>query len=62
MWNKGVVEPLKIKTQAVKSASEAAEMILRIDDIIAAAKGSAPPMPPGGGMEGMGGMGGMPMM
>lgn len=60
MWDKGVIEPLKIKTQAVKSASEAAEMILRIDDIIAASKSSAPPMPPGGG--GMEGMGGMPMM
>jgi len=38
MWEKGVVEPLKIKTQAIKSASEAAEMILRIDDVIAASK------------------------
>ncbi len=34
MWKRGIVEPLKIKTQAVKSASEAAEMILRIDDDI----------------------------
>jgi chaperonin GroEL (HSP60 family) len=38
MWKKGVIEPLKIKTQAIKSASEAAEMILRIDDVIAASK------------------------
>jgi len=49
----GVIEPLKIKIQAVQSASEAAEMVLRIDDIIAAgSKGGAPPqmpgMPPGG--------------
>jgi chaperonin GroEL (HSP60 family) len=53
----GVVEPLKVKTQAIKSASEAAEMILRIDDVISAtglSKGGAgggggmPPMPPGG--------------
>jgi len=52
----GVVEPLKIKVQAVKSASEAAEMILRIDDIISAGGGKAPDMPPGGGMPpGMGG-------
>lgn len=50
MWNKGVIEPLKIKTQAIKSASEAAELILRIDDIIAASKSEAPGMPPGGGM------------
>ncbi|MFH1623108.1 MAG: thermosome subunit beta [Candidatus Aenigmatarchaeota archaeon] len=34
----GVVDPLKVKTQAIKSASEAAEMILRIDDIISASK------------------------
>jgi len=60
MWKKGVVEPLKIKTQAVKSASEASELILRIDDIIAGTKKDMPPMPPGGGgMEGMGGMPGM---
>lgn len=60
MWKKGVIEPVKIKTQAVKSSSEAAEMLLRIDDVIASTKKSsgAPPMPPGG-MEGMGGMGGM---
>lgn len=35
-WKEGVIEPLKIKTQAIKSASEVAVMILRIDDIIAA--------------------------
>ena len=53
----GVVEPLKTKTQAIKSAAEAAEMILRIDDIISASRlqgGGAPKMPPG--MPGMGGM------
>jgi thermosome len=55
MKAKGVIEPLKIKTQAIKSASEAAEMILRIDDIISAGKldkGGAPQMPQGmpGGM------------
>ena len=49
----GVVEPLKVKTQAIKSASEAAEMILRIDDVISASRlsrggGGMPPMPPGG--------------
>jgi len=55
MKSKGVIEPLKIKTQAIKSASEAAEMILRIDDIISAGKlekGGAPSMPQG--MPGMG--------
>jgi len=50
MWKKGVIEPLKIKVQAIKSASEAAQMILRIDDIIAASKKSGGGMPPGGGM------------
>ncbi len=55
-WKAGVIEPLKIKTQAVKSASEVAELILRIDDVIAgAAKGGGPKGPPGG-------MGGMPEM
>ncbi|MEM3519124.1 MAG: thermosome subunit beta [Candidatus Hadarchaeales archaeon] len=35
---KGIVEPLRVKIQAIKSASEVAEMILRIDDVIAAIK------------------------
>jgi thermosome len=60
MLKEGVVEPLRVKTQAIASAVEAATMILRIDDIIASAKTSAPPMPPGG-MDEMGGMGGMGM-
>jgi len=34
----GVIEPLKVKTFAIKSATEAAEMILRIDDVISASK------------------------
>ncbi|MFH0860348.1 MAG: thermosome subunit alpha [Candidatus Altiarchaeota archaeon] len=57
MRKKGIIEPLKIKTQAIKSASEAAELILRIDDIISASKKEMPSMPPGGGGCGMGGMG-----
>ena len=63
------VEPLRVKTQAVESATEAAVMILRIDDVIAAGdlKGGqgddddedGAPGGPGGGMGGgMGGMGG----
>jgi thermosome len=49
----GIVEPLRVKTQAIKSASEAAEMILRIDDVIAAGKlERGPPGPSAGaGME-----------
>jgi len=38
MYNVGVVEPAIVKEQAIKSATEAASMILRIDDVIAAAK------------------------
>ncbi|MHA2289854.1 MAG: thermosome subunit beta [Promethearchaeota archaeon] len=65
MMTEGVVEPTIVKIQAIKSSTEAASMILRIDDVIAGAKSAMPPgggMPPGmGGMPpGMGGMGGMP--
>ncbi|TFF69391.1 MAG: thermosome subunit [Promethearchaeota archaeon] len=69
MVSVGVVEPTVVKIQAIKSSTEATCMILRIDDVIAGAKGpDMPPggMPPGGmggmppGMGGMGGMGGMP--
>ncbi|MCX6681494.1 MAG: thermosome subunit alpha [Methanoregula sp.] len=59
MLKAGVVEPLRVKTQAISSAAEAAVMILRIDDVIASSRSPAGPeggMPPGG----MGGMGGMP--
>nr|WP_201013621.1 thermosome subunit alpha [Candidatus Methanomethylophilus sp. 1R26] len=44
MKKKNVIEPLRVKTQAVNSATEAANMILRIDDVIAARK--APPALP----------------
>ncbi len=61
MYRAGVVEPQRVKKQAIQSAAEAAEMILRIDDVIASTgAGRAPDME---GMEGMGGMpGGMPPM
>ena len=49
----GIVEPLKIKTQAISSASEVAMMILRIDDVLVS-KGSS--SMPGRGMPGMEGM------
>jgi chaperonin GroEL (HSP60 family) len=42
----GVLEPTRVKEQAIRSAAEAASMILRIDDIITAAK--PPPTPPKG--------------
>jgi thermosome len=55
MLKAGIVEPLRVKTQAIMSAAEAAVMILRIDDVIASSKAAGPAggMPPGG-------MGGMP--
>jgi thermosome len=55
-----IFEPLSVKKQIIKSASEAATMILKIDDIIAAGKMKTPPTPPGGAPGGMGGMGGYP--
>ena len=56
-----VIEPLRVKLQAIKSGTEAAGMLLRIDDVVSSkgSRGGGPPggMPPGG----MGGMpGGMP--
>jgi len=54
MHKLNVIEPLAVKQQIIKSATEAANMILRIDDVIAAGKSKMPPGPPGGG----GGMGG----
>ena len=41
-WETGIIEPLRIKTQALKSASEAAILILRIDDVIAGGKEEVP--------------------
>jgi thermosome len=48
----GVIEPAKVKEQAIMSASEAAEMLLRISDMI-----SAKPKPIGSGSSGPSGMG-----
>ena len=73
MQEEGVVEPLRVKTQAIESATEAAVMILRIDDVIAAGdlaggqvdaddggdEGPGGAGGPGGAPGGMGGMGGM---
>ena len=54
-WKEGIIEPLKIKTQAVSSASEVASMILRIDDVISTSSGND-------NMPGPDAMGGMPPM
>jgi thermosome len=47
-YEAGVVEPLKVKEQAMKSAAEVASMILRIDDVIASTKPRDEGAPPGG--------------
>ena len=53
LYKKGVLEPLSVKEQAIKSAGEAASMILRIDDVIASSKPKEPAgMPKGPGEEG----------
>jgi len=60
MVKAGVIEPLRVKTQAISSGTESATMILRIDDVIASSRASMPAgggMPPGGGGMGMEGMG-----
>jgi chaperonin GroEL (HSP60 family) len=70
MVKSGVLEPLRVKTQAINSATEAATMILRIDDVLASggpdertvseARAAAAQQlrhMGGGGMGGMGGMG-----
>jgi len=57
MKKAGVIEPLRVKTQAISSGTESATMILRIDDVIASSAAAMPPggggMPPGGGYPGM---------
>ena len=64
-YDAGVVEPAHAKEQAVSSASEAANLVMKIDDIIAAGDLSTSggdeeggPGGPGGAPGGMGGMGG----
>ena len=47
MLSKNIVEPVVVKEQIIKSATEAASMILRIDDVIAISGGSGGGMPPG---------------
>jgi len=56
LFKEGVLEPSLVKKQTIKSATEAAVMILRIDDVIAAAppkeKGKEGGPVPGGGYPG----------
>jgi len=53
-FENGVIEPISVKEQAIKSAAESASMILRIDDVITSKS------PKGGAPGGPGGPGGMP--
>ncbi|HEC87177.1 MAG TPA: thermosome subunit [Thermoplasmatales archaeon] len=55
MMKNNVIEPLRLSMQEIDASSEAAIMILRIDDVIAA-KGSEGGAPGGAGAGGMGGM------
>ena len=50
MWKLHVIEPARVKRQALNSAAEVANMVLRIDDVIASKK-SAPPAGGGGGHD-----------
>ena len=68
MKTSDIIDPLAVKNQVISAASEAACMILRIDDVISVSKAAAPPgggeggMPPGMGGGMPPGMGGMPDM
>ncbi|HYB03523.1 MAG TPA: thermosome subunit beta [Nitrososphaerales archaeon] len=57
MMEEKVIEPLAVKEEIIRAASEATSMVLRVDDILASGKSAAPAGPPPGGMGGMGGMG-----
>jgi len=56
MFKYKVLEPLRVSFQEIEASTEAANMILRIDDVIASKGGGSPPPPDMGGMGGMGGM------
>jgi len=52
MLEEGVIEPVVVKQQALKSAVEVSSMILRIDDVVAASSGGGPGAGPPGGEGG----------
>ena len=58
-YDAGVVEPSAAKQQAIASAAEAANLVLKIDDVLDAGEGDDDEGGPGGAPGGMGGMGGM---
>ncbi len=45
MYERGVIEPLRVKTQSMKSATDAVVMILKVDDILAAERKELTPKP-----------------
>ena len=49
-----IMEPVKVKEQIIMSATETANMILRIDNVVASSRSSPPPQGGMGGMQGMG--------
>jgi thermosome len=48
MFKMGVYEPMRVKVQAIQSATEAANMLVRVDDMMITQKPSGPPGMPGG--------------
>src|SRR5881628_3522235 len=56
MKKENVIEPIRVGSQAISSATDAAVMVLRIDDVIAARSGGG--AGPGAGKGGEGGEGG----
>jgi chaperonin GroEL (HSP60 family) len=46
MFEKGVVDPLRVKINSIKAGSEAAEMVLRVDDMLRAQSSSMPDINP----------------
>jgi hypothetical protein len=54
MYKAGVYEPMRVKVQAIQSATEAANMLIRVDDMMITQN---PKMPPGGMPGGMPPMG-----
>ncbi len=61
MMEQNVIEPLLVKEQLIKAATEVASMILRIDDVIAASRLKSDKEAGGGAPSPYGGMGGMGM-
>lgn len=50
MLEEKVIEPLAVKEEIIRAASEATSMVLRVDDVLASGKSVAPAGPPPGGM------------